>query len=554
MAILKYDTPPLGGLKKDLPSQLLQRHFSPDLNAVWHTNGIIRRMPGLERFAGQVDESGVQGIFQFEMDSGEDVILASTQEKVYKIEATGKQYVTVGTGDRITVGPDDDYVTVGEGTLGWTSIHDSTDFTGSAGDWVDMISFFDSSGAEIAIIGNGVDDNRKWTGTGNISSLLGSPPKTKYFTVYKNYLFNLYTVESGQSYPRRARYSALGNGESYPAEYFIDFKKTTDEIVGGKALRDSLCVFKEKSISIVNLVGGSLIFNTKENYIEGRGALSHRCIQRWSKGPELIYFIGSDYEIYSFDLVTLYSLSPNVKEVLLRLDPGYLKWVQSIKSEEYDKIIWAIPGRGLGGCYDVLVYDMKLGSWWIKEGYPVPFTAMAVAKRGATLTWDNLPYDSWDSFDVPGGWDTIGSSEQEPVILIGSNDGYVRTWAAGSDDDGTAIASHYMYPFDNLNGDDEQLKLLTKIFVETANDSTGEIRVRVYKDDNDTDPIPLDDSGNTFKQISLAPVNGNRQFQVTELSVAAMGYSFAVKLESDSYTWSGRVVKLEYQTIGKGIV
>lgn len=553
MATLRYEIPPLGGLKKDLPSQLLQRHFSPDLNAVWHVNGKIRRMPGLTKFAGQVDSSSVQGIFQFEMDNGEDVILAATQDKVYKIDATGKQYVTVNDGDRITVGPDDDYVTVGEGELSWTSIHDSTDFTGSAADFVEIISFFDSSGAEIAIIGNGIDDNRKWTGTGNITTMLGSPPKTKYFEVYKNYLFNLYTVESGTAYPRRARYSALGNGESYPAEYFIDFKKTTDAIVGGKALRDSLCIFKEKSISIVNLVGGALIFNTRENYIEGRGALSHRCIQRWNKGPEVLYFIGSDFEIYSFDLVTLYPLSASIKGVLQSLDPGYLRWIQGVKSEEYDKILWSIPRRGLEGCYDILVYDLKLGNWWIKEGYPISITSMAIAKRGSSITWDNLPYDSWDTFEVAGGWDTIGSSEEDPVILLGSNDGYVRNFAAGEDDDGTDIASYYMYPFDNLNGDDEQIKLLTKIFIETANDAAGSIRVRVFTSDNDTDPVALDDDGNTYKEVDLQPTNGNRQFQVTEIDVFVLGSSFAIKLESDNYVWSGRVVRLQYEIVGRGI-
>jgi hypothetical protein len=416
-----------------------------------------------------------------------------------------------------------------------------------------MIPFFDSSGAEILVIGNGIDENRKWTGTGNISTLLGTPPKTKYFEVYKNYLFNLYTTESGTAYPRRARYSALGNGESYPAEYFIDFKKTTDAIVGGKALRDAMVVYKEKSISLVNYVGGSLIFNLKENYIEGRGALSHRCVQRWSKGPELHYFLSSDLEAYNFDLVTVRSVSSNIKEKLQNLDPGYYKWVSGVKSEEYDKILWSLPRKDLNGCYDLLVYDIKLGSWWIKENYPMAISSMAIVKRGSTITWNTIPYSSWDTFDVPGGWDGIGSSEEDQLVVIGASDGYVRNFAAGQDDDGTDVASHYMYPFDNLNGDDEQLKLLTKIFIEAQNDGSGSVRLRVFKDDNDTDPQPVDDSGNTYKTVNLQPTNGNRVFQVVEVDINLVGYSFAVKIESDSYVWSARIVRLQYQPIGKGI-
>jgi hypothetical protein len=553
MPTLRYSTPPLGGLKKDLPSQLLQRHFSPDLNAVWIHNGQVQRMPGMKKFASQLDAGSVQGLYQFDMDNGSDIILGATTTKVYKIDATGKQYVTVNTGDRITVGPNDDYVVVGEGTLGWTSIHDSSDFTGGNADFVDMISFFDSSGAEICVIGNGVDENRKWTGTGNISTLGGSPPKTKYFEAYKNYLFNLYTVESGTAYPRRVRYSALGNGESYPANNYIDFHKTTDAIVGGKALRDQLVLYKEKSISLINYVGGALVFNTKENYIEGRGALSHQAVQRWNKEQELHFFMGSDYEVYSFDGLTVVARSSNVKEKLFNIHPGYRKYACSVKSEEYDKILWAFPGSHKEGCYDLLVYDVKVGSWWIKEQYPTRISALAIAKRGATITWDNLAYSSWDTFTVNGGWDAIGTSEDEPVVLIGGSDGYSRYFVAGEDDDGTSIASHYAYPFDNLNGDDEQLKLLKKVFIETAAVSNGEIRMRVYANDNDTDPVSLDDMGNTHKTVQLESSDPNRIFYVQEIDVNVIGYNFSIKLESDSYHWSARIIRLDYGTIGRGI-
>jgi hypothetical protein len=553
LANLKYGTPPLGGLKKDLPSQLLARHFSPDLNAVWVHNGQVQRMPGMQKFATQLDTGSVQGIYQFEMDDGSDIVLGATKTKVYKIDATGLQYVTVNTGDRITVGPDDDYVTVGEGELGWTSIHDGTDFTGGNADFVDMISFFDSSGAEICVIGNGVDENRKWTGTGNISTLAGSPPKTKYFEVYKNYLVNLYTVESGTAYPRRVRFSALGNGESYPAAYKIGFHNTTDAIVGGKTIRDQLAVFKEKSISLVSYVGGALIWNTKENYIGSHGALSHRAIQKWGKNQELLFYIGSDYEIYNFDGVVEQALSGNIKNKLLGVHPGYTKYACSVKAEEYDKVLWAFPGSDKEGCYDLLVYDVKLGSWWIKENYPVRISTLSMARRGSSITWDNLSYSSWDTFKVDGGWDAIGSSEEEPVILLGCGDGYARYFVAGEDDDGTDIPSHFTYPFDNLNGDDEQLKLLTKIFVETSGGNTSTIRVRVFTNDNDTDPRSLDDSGNTYKTITLEPTDTNRNFQVTEVDVNVIGYNFSVKIEADNYFWGGRVVKMDYNVIGKGI-
>ena len=180
-------------------------------------------------------------------------------------------------------------------------------------------------------------------------------------------------------------------------------------------------------------------------------------------------------------------------------------------------------------------------------------SAMAVAKRGSSITWDNLTYSSWDVFEVDGGWDAIGTAEEQPVILIGCADGYARYFAAGENDDGNDIASHYTYPFDNLNGDDEQLKLLNNIFVETAGAGAGSIRLRVFKDDNDTDPVALDDQGHTLKTIDLQPSEANRLFQVVEVDVSVIGFNFSVRLESDSYHWSGRILKMGYEIIGKGI-
>ena len=89
--------------------------------------------------------------------------------------------------------------------------------------------------------------------------------------------------------------------------------------------------------------------------------------------------------------------------------------------------------------------------------------------------------------------------------------------------------------------------------METSDGYAGTIRLRVFTNNNDTDPRSLDDSGNTFKTIDLAPAEANRIFQVTEIDVDVKGFSFLVLLESDSYHWAGRILKMEYEPIGKGI-
>lgn len=518
---------PLGGLKKDIPEQLLGSQYSKDLDSVWPINGKLRRMPGrVKLVSNPLDSTACVGIGNFTKDDGTNKLVACSQEKAYEYNA---------------------------GSGAFDSIHSGSDFTGGAADYFDYASFWDSGSTnEIMVITNGVDELKKWTGSGNIDTLAGSPAKCKYLEVFKDYLFQGYTIESGIDYPRRLRFSDLGNGENWPAANFIDFYRSTDAIVRPKVLRDNLIVYKEASIALLAYVGGSLLFNLSENYISERGLLSSKAVIAWGHGQEVHFFPSSDLEFYKFDGIDLEIISDNISTVLQNMSPTYRKYIIGLKSEEYDKLIWAIPGNNQSGNYDLLVFDLKLGSWWIRENETVATSAAFINEKGSTLTWDTLPYGTWNEFDVDLGWDSLGNNKTT-IAIFGGSDGYIRYWLGGVDDDGNSINSHFRYPFSNFGTDDKTLKRLSKVIIETFNEGSGSIILSAYKDQNNINTISLDDDGNTTKSISLAAADSNMLYEVHEIYVDAVGYNFSLKLSSSGDVWSARILGVEFEPLGIGI-
>jgi hypothetical protein len=526
MSILRYPTPPYGGLKKDLPSQLLDRQYTPSANGVWFSDGKLRRIPGKLRLVdAALDASGgVMGLFQWTKDNGTSTLVAVTQDRTYYY--TGSAF---------------------------SEIQD-TDFTGGPADQFDLLPFFDTSGNEILVISNGIDSIRKWSGSGDIAVLGGSPVKAKYLEVYKNYLF-LANMQGSPTDPRQLVFSDLGNGEIWPAENYVNLYSTSDAIIRPKILRDSLVIYKEKSISVLDYTGGELIFRLRENLINGLGLIGSRAVHISPFGTEVHYFIGSDLEMYKFDLIERTPLGSNVSAVLSNLDPATINGICAVKSDEYDKLIWAFNGRGQTGNYDLLILDLKTNSWWIHEGEANRIFSVAEGKRTSSLTWDTIPQDAWDSWDYPLGWDSVDAGNSNSMlVLFGCADGRVRYWAAGVDDDGTDLDSMFVYPFDFLDGNQETLKQVNKLFVEVANEGSGTIKVEVFANNNDQNPVALDEDGNTYKEISLSASDANKKWIPTEIDVAVQGYNFSVKFSADSVVWSARLLGIEYQMVGQRIV
>lgn len=528
MPSIDYKLPPLGGLKLDFPSQLLSREYSPSLNGVWPFNGRLRRIPGKQQLSSvAMDTSGgVMGMVLWKKDDGSSYFVACSQDKAYQYNATSGLF---------------------------DSIHTGSDFSGGDADLFDFVPNFDSAGSEIIVITNGVDNIKKWTGTGRIADLGGSPDKAKYLENYENYLIKCGIANS----PRTMQWTALGNAESHPVENFLDFFKSAGAILRPKALRSSLVIYKEDAISIVDFVGGDIVFRNRENYIEGHGLLASQSVLTYGYGAEVHYYIGSDYELHRFDLIEAPPISKGISQLLQNLDPVTRPYIVGVKTTAYDKLIWALPGRGQTGNRDLLVFDLKTGGFWVHEGEANRiFSACESTVGTGGLSWDTIPADTWDDWDVPAGWDALSVEGDVTVafIAVGCADGKVRKMVAGVDDDGTALDSHYTYPFDNLDGNDQTEKILHKLIIEVENEGTGSITLEVFTNNNDQTAVILNDDGDRSVTLSLIASDANARFITHEIDVAVIGYNFSLKLASTGASWGGRLLKVIWQPIGVKIV
>lgn len=492
---------------------------------MWPIDGQMCRIPGKQKYSStQMVGGAVLALYSFILDTGDRYLLAVTPDKVYKFNPT---------------------------TDAFDSIHDATDFTTTDNDHFAIATFFDGSGNEIAIISNLTDAVRKWDGSaGTIATLAGTPPNARTLCVFENYLLAGYTVESGTDYPRRVRYSALSNGESWPSENYFDLKKDSHQIVSIKRISGRAAVYKENSITLVDYIGGGLTFNSIENYIGDKGPVNNDCIVSYGEGLEAHYFISNDLKAYRFDGIECQPIGGNIQSIIQNINPTYKTNISGTALKEENKIVWAVPFDTDETCKDLLIYDVRDKTWWVKESEAIAVSSWGAVKLETTYTWDTLPFDKWDDWDDPGGWNSrhliAGASE----FLIGCVDGHVRKFVGGVDDDGEDIASRYRYPFDNLDGHNDRLKILTRIILELEHKSNETIILQVYKNNNDNDPVVVNDDGDRSINVALTGEDNDQQFIYKAIDVCVRGHNFMFELTSTNVAWSGKILVVEYNYDG----
>lgn len=516
-----YPIQTFGGIHKDRSAHEIPLNYAQDASGMWPVRGRIERMWGKQKHAATLlDGAGVLAQYLFVDGAGIKYPIAVSTTKAYSFDSSA-----------------------------YSSIQDGTDFTTSIDDQVAMCNHFDGTGSEILVISNLKDSMRKWSGSGAISTLSGASHKSKLLLPFRGYLLCGYVDESGTVDPRKVIYSAMYNGESFPAANYFLLKTTTDPLVSMRLISDRAVLYKDNSISMLDYVGGGLIFELVENYKNGLGPVSHAAVVEWGRRGERHYFLSQDCNIVVFDGIDDANISDLVGGVMENITPSAKHKIAGVPIPHENKIIWSIPIGGGDDCSDLLIYDVKAGSWWFKYDEPVAVRSFGNASVQTSYTWDTLPYPTWEDWSDSGGWDSRSIQANAPEILVGGEDGYVRKLVAGVDDDGAALASYYFYPFDNLDGRDDTEKIVSRVLVEVSNAGSGAIELRVYTDNNVDDAAELNEDGDAYQSIDLFCDDSGRRFIVVSLDVAVMGFNFAAKLSSSGVVWSGRVVGFDFEVV-----
>jgi hypothetical protein len=274
-------------------------------------------------------------------------------------------------------------------TSKWTDITDVLVSTGGLNNL-----FFSEIMNNILIMTNGKDAPKKWTGTGNIAALGGTPPIAKYVKKFKNYLVFGNTIETGTNYPQRVRWSDTGLPESWTPGAgsnagYQDLTEGVDFITGLEILGDWLIVFKERSIYAAYLSGTPGQIFAFDIKVDGTGCSAGATI---SPVKNFLFFMSYD-NIYSFDGLNIASIGDNIKDELFSIvNASAMGNSFSLVIESLDEYHLFIPTGSNTTPDTEFIYNYKLNSWTRAEKSSITrtgyYTSLTVTTWASAIgTW-----------------------------------------------------------------------------------------------------------------------------------------------------------------------
>ena len=294
------------------------------------------------------------------------------------------------------------------------------DITGSdlTGTTSDAISFATPllSGYPILVITNGVDNIRKYTGTGITADLGGSPPKAKYVLAFDEYLI-LANVNDGNERSSRIQWCDTGDCETWDSGNYgsKDLQNEADEITGLARFKSYFAVHKETAIYLNYKVASSLIFKT--DHLTVKGTICNATIQNLPNGTQ-IYLANDGIRIFngvSSDLLP----SPIIEEMRQTFNPGAIDRCQSVYVDELDEYWLAVPLGADETPQNVFRVNIKTG--YVYKDIYKNCTALFKYTAEADVTWDDIDI-TWD--ESTARWNDISLSNLFKRIMINDSTGY----------------------------------------------------------------------------------------------------------------------------------
>lgn len=337
-----------------------------------------------------------------------------------------------------------------QSTSAWNDIHYAV-LTGTSVDMFDF-AFPVLSGSKIIVYTNGVDNIRKWTGTGNDVDLGGSPPITRYMTAYGSYLVLAY-VDSNS---RRVQWPDTGDPETWGSGNAgsVDLMDDEGDITGLGLFGDFITVHKEDAIYVGYLVTTGEIFRF-DRKSTGVGAIAHQTIKLLPNGLQI--FLAKD-GLHTFNGVTAPLVeSPIMDELRESINPTYIRQSWSVIVREKDEYWLGVAIGSQTSPSTVYRYNYRTGS--ILKDERTNITAAFAYERTNATTWNDKT-GAWDSDTTR--WDSVEYLALNPTIMFGDSSGITTVRSAIYNDNGTAIDSYWeSKDFTSEDfGDDEMGRLI----------------------------------------------------------------------------------------------
>jgi len=222
-------------------------------------------------------------------------------------------------------------------------------------------------------------------------------------------------------------------GTEYTTPDLLDaeFSEGADWVVTLDLLGNFVAVYKERSISFMHFVGGTLVFDREES-VAGVGALSKGSVI--NLGEEHLVLSADDF--YSFDGVKLKSIGGDIRKWFFeRLHPSYTHNVQSLLMEEEGLAIWVYPSTNSASGWpdEGVVFELETGKFTERA---VPATALGFYRLQASQVIDDMT-EVIDFYTQP--FDSRVLLANYPLNLFGGSAGEIFVLDDSIQGDGTDI-------------------------------------------------------------------------------------------------------------------
>lgn len=307
------------------------------------------------------------------------------------------------------------------------------------------------SGVKIMTYTNGVNNIRKFTGTGNDADLGGTPPVAKFMLAYHGYLLLAYITTGGNTYTARVQWSDTGLPETWASGNAgsVDLIEDEQDITGISAFGDFVTVHKENSIYVGYLVTTSDIFRF-DRKATGVGAVAHQTIFNIPTGEQI--FLARD-GIHLFNGITAPLIaSPIMDEMRETMNPQYIAKSCAVIVRELDEYWVAVPIGSDTEPQTIYKYNYRTGQ--VYKDTRTNATALFAFTNVNQLTWDEKT-NTWDSDTTR--WNDVIYLALNPTVLIGDSSGVTTNRSPVYNDNGTAISSYWVskdFSIADINQDD----------------------------------------------------------------------------------------------------
>lgn len=364
--------------------------------------------------------------------------------------------------------------------------------------------------------------------------------KAQFIGEYQNYLL-LGNVElsNGTRYQEHIYFSNVGQGvitDGFRQDMGGDAGAVritgSGDISGGFGKwQGYLIIFKRKSIRKLWNTGDTIPFQQSE-LLDDIGCVAPGSVGKDWEGN--LYYYGTDK---SFREITTGIISDGINKTARDVNPEHVGLIRFLAVDEYNELRWAIPyGNSATANNKIVVYKPKERRW--DTDIDIAVTAFGSYTRQFSLTWNTLPFSTWDSWGWDS-WDSVESATDFYIDICSDDNGYTYALHGGYFDDGQEYESSFEITTDLT--DKKTLPLFKRIlhmYVYVQKESTGTLTLSVKRDNE-----------NSFQSVGSINLTGEETILRQHVPCNIRGRHFLFKVSGTSeFRFIG--VEMEFVTAG----